>query len=101
MTEAEARAAVGHWLSLVAADTELSPYLIGVDWDRLNTHLARLLTAALDDPDGPLREQDWRGLRSSEAQHRRAVDYLAGVLRARDLPTSAVAAAVRAVVAGA
>ncbi|MFG2060412.1 FAD-binding oxidoreductase [Micromonospora sp. NPDC048871] len=77
MTEAEAREAVGRWLSLVAADVELSAYLIGVDWDRLKTHLARSLTSGTgDEPEVP-------SLGWSEAQHRRAVDYLMGVLKTR------------------
>ncbi|WP_233513410.1 FAD-binding oxidoreductase [Micromonospora craterilacus] len=74
MTEPEVREAVGRWLSLVAADTELSPYLIGVDWDRLKAHLARSLTS------GTGGEAEIPRLGWSEAQHRRAVDYLTGIL---------------------
>ncbi|MFE9658340.1 FAD-binding oxidoreductase [Micromonospora sp. NPDC006431] len=74
MTEPEAREAVARWLSLVAADADLSPYLIGVDWDRLKAHLARSLTCVTGgEPEIPC-------LGWSEAQHRRAVDYLTGVL---------------------
>lgn len=75
MTEPEVREAVARWLSLVAADAELSAYLIGVDWDRLKAHLTRSVAAGAGDPEVP-------NLGWSEAQHRRAVDYLAGVLRA-------------------
>ncbi|SBT54920.1 FAD-binding oxidoreductase [Micromonospora narathiwatensis] len=75
MTVPEAREAVGRWLSLVAADVELSAYLIGVDWDRLKAHLARSLTS------GTGGEVEIPNLGWSEAQHRRAVDYLAGVLK--------------------
>ncbi|MEV6816643.1 FAD-binding oxidoreductase [Micromonospora sp. NPDC051296] len=74
MTEPEVREAVARWLSLVAADAELSPYLIGVDWDRLKAHLARSLTS------GTGGEAEIPRLGWSEAQHRRAVDYLLGVL---------------------
>ncbi|MCW3815844.1 FAD-binding oxidoreductase [Micromonospora sp. DR5-3] len=74
MTEPEAREAVARWLSLVAADAELSPYLIAVDWDRLKAHLARSLTSATGG------EREVPRLGWSEAQHRRAVDYLLGVL---------------------
>ncbi|MEU5722743.1 FAD-binding oxidoreductase [Micromonospora sp. NPDC047738] len=76
MTEPEAREAVARWLSLVAADAELSPYLIGMDWDRLKAHPARSLTSAT----GVEVEPEIPRLGWSEAQHRRAVDYLLGVL---------------------
>jgi NAD(P)H-flavin reductase len=75
MTGPEAREAAGRWLSLVAADVELSAYLIGVDWDRLKAHLARSLTSGTGgEPEIPC-------LGWSESQHRRAVDYLLGVLK--------------------
>ncbi len=75
MTEPQIREAVARWLSLVAADVELSAYLIGVDWDRLKAHLARALTSATGgEPEVPC-------LGWSEALHRRAVDYLTGVLK--------------------
>ncbi|MFF5171535.1 hypothetical protein ACFY3U_02740 [Micromonospora sp. NPDC000089] len=77
MTEPEVREAVARWLSLVAADAELSAYLIGVDWDRLKAHVARSVAAGAGEPP----RLGW-----SEAQHRRAVDYLAGVLRAAGPP---------------
>ncbi|MEV4488651.1 hypothetical protein AB0K04_00870 [Micromonospora coxensis] len=78
------------WLRLVVADAELSPYLIGVDLDRLATHLA----AALD-TGGAV--DAWRGLGLSEAQHRRIVDYLTGVLWALDLPEDRIAQVTKAV----
>ncbi|MFG1953065.1 FAD-binding oxidoreductase [Micromonospora sp. NPDC048830] len=74
MNKAEIREAAARWLSLVAADAELSPYLIGVDWDRLKAHLARSLTSA------PTDAAEIPNLGWSEAQHRRAADYLTGVL---------------------
>ncbi|MEU4644782.1 hypothetical protein [Micromonospora sp. NPDC023814] len=85
--------AVGQWLRLVVADAELSPYLIGVDLDRLGAHLAASLAAALEGQPTP---DPWRGLGLSEAQHRRIVDYLAGVLWALGLPDDRVARARRA-----
>ncbi|MEU2166902.1 FAD-binding oxidoreductase [Micromonospora chersina] len=66
MTEQETHEAVGRWLSLVAADAELSPYLIGVDRDRLTEQVARALTTNTDLP-----YLGW-----SEAEHRRAESYL-------------------------
>ncbi|MFJ8577232.1 FAD-binding oxidoreductase [Micromonospora sp. NPDC093277] len=77
MTEPEAREVAAHWLSLVAADVELSAYLIGVDWNRLKAHLARSLTS------GTGGEPEIPSLGWSEAQHRRATDYLMGVLKTR------------------
>jgi NAD(P)H-flavin reductase len=68
-------AIVARWLRLVEADAELSPYLIGVDLDRLAAHLTASLAHGLDGE-----ATQWRGLGLSEAQHRRIVDYLAGVL---------------------
>ncbi|MEU1753766.1 globin [Micromonospora matsumotoense] len=93
------REAVARWLRLVAADAELTPYLIGVDRARLGGHLALTLTVALGGPAGDVVRPvagAWRGLGLTEAQHRRVVDYLAGVLRALDVPTGAVDAARRA-----
>ncbi|MEH1053670.1 hypothetical protein V6U89_00415 [Micromonospora sp. CPCC 206171] len=93
------RDGVARWLRLVAADAELAPYLIGVDRARLAGHLALTLTAALGEPAGGIARPAagaWRGLGLTEAQHRRVVDYLAGVLRALDVPGGAVAAARRA-----
>jgi len=93
------REAVAGWLRLVAADAELAPYLIGVDQARLAGHLALLLTAALGGPAGDIARPAagaWRGFGLGEAQHRRVVDYLTGVLWAMDLPAGAVAAAGRA-----
>ncbi|MGK5443249.1 FAD-binding oxidoreductase [Micromonospora sp. URMC 105] len=90
MTEPEVSAGVAHWLNLLAADTELSPYLIGVDRDRLTAHLARSLTTA---PGGGALLDGWSGLGWSEAQHRRAVNYLARVLETRGEPTAATPAA--------
>ncbi|MEU2612143.1 FAD-binding oxidoreductase [Micromonospora sp. NPDC007271] len=84
MTEPEVREAVARWLSLVAADAELSPYLIGVDWDRLKAHLARSLTTARGRAEPEIPRLGW-----SEAQHRRAADYLTGVLRPRREPSAA------------
>ncbi|TYB38312.1 oxidoreductase [Micromonospora sp. AP08] len=66
MTEQETPEAVARWLSLVAADAELSPYLIGVDRDRLTEQVARALTTNTDLP-----YLGW-----SEAEHRRAESYL-------------------------
>ncbi|MEU4712188.1 FAD-binding oxidoreductase [Micromonospora purpureochromogenes] len=86
MTEPEAREAIAHWLTLLAADAELSPYLIGVDRDRLTAHLARALTTA---PGGGALLDGWGGLGWSEAQHRRAVNYLTRVWEARGEPTVA------------
>ncbi|GIJ30124.1 hypothetical protein Vqi01_52860 [Micromonospora qiuiae] len=74
--------AVGRWLRLVRADAELSPYLIGVDLDRLTAHLTRQLAAGGVVLDG------WPGL--PEAQRRRAADYLTGVLAADDQPPGAI-----------
>ncbi|MER5332910.1 hypothetical protein [Micromonospora sp. NPDC002717] len=88
-----AQKAVGQWLRLVVADAELSPYLIGVDLDRLGAHLAASLAAALDGQPIP---DPWRGIGLSEAQHRRIVDYLAGVLWALGLSDDRVARARRA-----
>ncbi|MEU3452879.1 FAD-binding oxidoreductase [Micromonospora sp. NPDC006766] len=83
MTEAQMREAVARWLSLVAADAELSAYLIGVDWDRLKAHLARSLASGTGgEPEVPC-------LGWSEGQHRRAVDYLTGVLRPYRKPSVA------------
>ncbi|MFG3697601.1 hypothetical protein ACGF5C_06720 [Micromonospora sp. NPDC047620] len=84
--------AVGQWLRLVVADAELWPYLIGVDLDRLGAHLAASLAAALE---GQPTLDPWRGLGLSEAQHRRIMDYLAGVLWALDLPDDQVSRARR------
>ncbi|TYB36474.1 hypothetical protein FXF50_18155 [Micromonospora sp. AP08] len=95
---AGARDAVARWLRLVAADAELAPYLIGIDRARLAGHLALTLTVALG-PAGDiarLAAGAWGGLGLTEAQHRRVVDYLAGVLWALDVPAGAVAAARRA-----
>ncbi|GIJ19815.1 FAD-binding oxidoreductase [Micromonospora lutea] len=64
--------AVTRWLRLIEEDAELSPYLIGVDLDRLTAHLTRQLAAG-----GPVLD-GWPGL--PEAQRRRAADYLIGVL---------------------
>ncbi|MER5703677.1 hypothetical protein ABT023_17285 [Micromonospora sp. NPDC002296] len=89
------REAVWQWLRLVAADAELEPYLVGVDLGRFADHLAATLGAALDG-----RTADaWPGLGLGEEQHRRLVDYLAGVLWALDVPQAAIAAA-RAAFAG-
>lgn len=90
MTEPEVPEAVAHWLSLLAADAELSPYLIGVDRDRLTVHLARSLTTA---PSGGTPLDGWGGLGWSEAQHRRAVNYMARVLAAGGQATAAIPAA--------
>ncbi|WP_089157379.1 hypothetical protein [Micromonospora sp. NBS 11-29] len=89
---AGARDVVARWLRLVAADAELAPYLIGVDRARLAGHLALTLTVALGGPAAGA----WRGLGLTEEQHRRVVDYLAGVLWALDVPAGAVDAARRA-----
>ena len=98
--EAGMRDVVARWLRLVAADAELAPYLIGVDRVRLAGHLARTLTAALGGPAGdvarPAAAGAWRGLGLTDEQHRRVVDYLAGVLWALDVPAGAVDAARRA-----
>ncbi|GAA4565667.1 hypothetical protein GCM10023176_14290 [Micromonospora coerulea] len=93
------RDAVARWLRLVAADAELAPYLIGFDRARLAGHLALTLTAALGGPAAGIASPAagaWRGLGLTEAQHRRVVDYLTGVLRALDVPADAVTAARRA-----
>ncbi|SCL28692.1 hypothetical protein GA0070616_3742 [Micromonospora nigra] len=84
---------VTRWLRLVVADAELSPYLIGVDLDRLAAHLTASLDAALGDEPAA---DAWRGLGLSEAQHRRVVDYLIGVLWALDLPDDRIARVRRA-----
>lgn len=76
-----AQEAIGQWLRLVVADAELSPYLIGVDLERLGAHLAAGLAAAVE---GQPATDPWRGFGLSEEQHRRVVDYLAGVLWALD-----------------
>ncbi|MDG4759849.1 FAD-binding oxidoreductase [Micromonospora sp. WMMD710] len=68
-------AIVDRWLRLVVADVELSPYLIGVDLDRLAAHLTASLAHGFDGE-----ANQWRGLGLSEAQHRRIVDYLVGAL---------------------
>ncbi|MEU5912889.1 hypothetical protein [Micromonospora sp. NPDC047527] len=81
--------AVGQWLRLVVADAELSPYLIGVDLGRLAAHLTAGLANAL--AGGATPSDGWRGLGLSEAQHRRVVDYLVGVLWAADLPDDQIA----------
>ncbi|MGC4855600.1 hypothetical protein ACLQ24_19945 [Micromonospora sp. DT4] len=83
---------VARWLRLVTADAELSPYLIGIDLDRLAAHLATVL-------DGNATQ--WCGLGLSEAQHRRVVDYLEGVLRAAELPDGRIAQVRRAFEVGA
>ncbi|MEU1758881.1 hypothetical protein ACFYO8_14845 [Micromonospora sp. NPDC005257] len=96
---AAVREAVARWLRLVAADAELAPYLVGVDRARLAGHLALTLTVALGGPAGDIARPAagaWRGLGLTEAQHRRVVDYLAGVLWALDVPACSVAAAQRA-----
>lgn len=88
MTGAQARAAASRWLRLVAADAELSAYLIGVDWDRLKASLARMLITAAATAEatgaaagsGGAAEPETPGLGWSEAHHRRAVTYLAWVL---------------------
>ncbi|MEV0805325.1 hypothetical protein [Micromonospora sp. NPDC050200] len=74
---------VNQWLRLVVADAELSPYLIGVDLDRLAAHLGASVTAASGDEPAA---DAWAGLGLSEAQRRRIADYLVGVLWALDLP---------------
>ncbi|MEH1027130.1 hypothetical protein ACWD6L_11220 [Micromonospora profundi] len=86
--------AVGRWLRLVVADAELSPYLIGVDLGRLGAHLTAGLANALDGR--PAAVDGWQGLGLSEAQHRRVVDYLMGVLWAAELPDDQVARVRRA-----
>ncbi|WP_406077235.1 hypothetical protein [Micromonospora sp. NBC_00858] len=91
MTAAEA---VARWLRLVVADTELSPYLIGGDLGRLAAHLTASLANALDGE--PAAADGWHGLGLSEAQHRRVIDYLVGVLWAFDLPDDQVARVQRA-----
>ncbi|MEV5763606.1 hypothetical protein AB0L34_03370 [Micromonospora sp. NPDC052213] len=88
-----AQEAVGQWLRLVVADAELSPYLVGVDLDRLGAHLAASLATALEGQPIP---DPWHGLGLSEGQQRRIVDYLAGVLWALGLPDDRVARARRA-----
>lgn len=56
------RESAARWLSLVAADTQLSAYLIGVDWERLKAQVART---------GEVPCLGW-----SEAEQRRAESYL-------------------------
>jgi NAD(P)H-flavin reductase len=56
------REAAARWLSLVAADAQLSAYLIGVDWDRLKAQVAGT---------GEVPRLGW-----SEAEQRRAESYL-------------------------
>ncbi|WP_320065003.1 hypothetical protein [Micromonospora sp. RTGN7] len=90
------REAVWQWLRLVAADAELEPYLVGVDLGRFADQLAATLGAALD---GRVAADAWPGLGLGEGQHRRLVDYLAGVLWALDVPQAAITAA-RAAFAG-
>ncbi|GAB2932721.1 hypothetical protein GCM10027280_20520 [Micromonospora polyrhachis] len=93
------RDAVGRWLWLVEADTELRPFLVGVDRVRLAGHLALLLTAALGGPTGDVVRPcaaAWAGLGMSEGQHRRAVNYLVGTLRAMGVPPAAADRAGRA-----
>ncbi|MEU1398696.1 hypothetical protein ABZ403_21880 [Micromonospora zamorensis] len=85
---------VARWLRLVVADAELSPYLIGVDLGRLAAHLTAGLANALDGNTMP--NDGWGGLGLSEAQHRRVVDYLVGVLWAAELPDGHIAQARRA-----
>ncbi|MEU7917422.1 hypothetical protein ACGFIP_16625 [Micromonospora zamorensis] len=85
---------VARWLRLVVADAELSPYLIGVDLGRLSAHLTASLGNALDGEATP--PAGWGGLGLSEAQHRRVVDYLVGVLWAAELPEARIAQARRA-----
>ncbi|MCX5069455.1 hypothetical protein OOJ91_26770 [Micromonospora lupini] len=62
---------VARWLRPVLAEAELSPYLIGVDLDRLVRHLTASLAHGLDGE-----AIQWRGLGLSDVQHRRIVDYL-------------------------
>ncbi|MFJ6195392.1 hypothetical protein [Micromonospora sp. NPDC092111] len=84
---------VRRWLRLVVADAELSPYLVGVDLDRLTAHLTASLTAALvGEP-----TDAWGGLGLSEAQRRRVGDYLVGVCWAGDLSDERIAQVRRAV----
>ncbi|MFV2113552.1 hypothetical protein ACFHW0_14590 [Micromonospora sp. LOL_025] len=52
-----AQEAVGRWLRHVVADAELSPYLIGVDLERLGAHLAADLAAAVE---SQLAADPWR-----------------------------------------
>lgn len=85
---------VARWLRLVVADAELSPYLIGVDLGRLSAHLTASLASALDGEATP--DAGWGGLGLSEAQRRRVVDYLVGVLWAAELPEARIARARRA-----
>ncbi|MGW0433728.1 globin [Micromonospora sp. NPDC003197] len=85
------RDAVGRWLWLVEADTELRPFLVGVDRARLAGHLALLLTAALGGPAGDVARPctgAWQGLGMSEGQRRRAVNYLVGTLQAMGVPAA-------------
>ncbi|WP_229399567.1 hypothetical protein [Micromonospora okii] len=84
--------AVWQWLRLVAVDAELEPYLVGVDLGRFARHLEAVLGAALGDDD-VVAEGPWQGLGMSEEQHRRVVDYLAGVLWAGNLPEATISAA--------
>ncbi|TDC47820.1 hypothetical protein E1258_28325 [Micromonospora sp. KC207] len=90
MTPAEI---VRRWLRLVVADAELSPYLVGVDLDRIAAHLTVSLTAALAGEPADA----WGGLGLSEAQCRRIGDYLVGVCWAADLPGERIAQVRRAV----
>ncbi|GAB3140702.1 hypothetical protein GCM10027290_11960 [Micromonospora sonneratiae] len=86
--------AVARWLRLVAADAELSPYLVGVDLPRLGGHLALQLTAALGGPAGDIARPTagaWQGLGLSPEQHRRVVDYLTGTLTGLGVSPEAVA----------
>jgi hemoglobin len=94
------REVVTRWLRVIAADGELSPYLVGVDPVRLGRHLAEVLTAALGGPgsDAAARVSGagaWRGLGLAEEQHRRVVDYLAGMLRERAVPVGLIGVVVR------
>lgn len=84
--------AVWRWLRLVAVDAELEPYLVGVDLGRFARHLEAVLGAALGDGEA-VAEGPWQGLGLSEEQHRRVVDYLAGVLWALDFPETTISAA--------
>ncbi|GAB3954657.1 hypothetical protein [Micromonospora vulcania] len=85
---------VTRWLRLIMEDAELSPYLIGVDLDRLAAHLTASLARVLDGE--PAAADGWRGLGLSEAQHLRVVAYLVGVLWASDLPEQRIAEVRRA-----
>ncbi|GAB3150675.1 hypothetical protein GCM10027290_38590 [Micromonospora sonneratiae] len=90
---------VARWLRLVAADTELSPYLIGVDLPRLGGHLALQLTVALGGPVGDIACSTvgvWHGFGLSESQHRRVVAYLTGTLQTIGVPQEVAEQAGRA-----